>query len=223
MKPEIPPTPEKKRGPGKPRHSERPVTPEVLDKISELWLQGKSSRVIGQFIGLSDSTVDHHLNATIKPTWRKAIASDARIEEARADLIIKMAFEGCERSLRDRGEERQKQVQRRKPAEKAAGKRLKAAAKGNERLEHLVEKTLIRAARDGEIGWLQLVLDAMDFKAKVAGLYAPARHTMHVESELRVAGLTPEELDEKMLKRAADLILERQRHAQILETRYGRN
>jgi hypothetical protein len=63
----------------------------------------------------------------------------------------------------------------------------------------------------------------MDFKAKLAGLYAPSRHSLHVETELRVAGLTPAQLDEQMLKRAADLIVERQRHQQILETRFGRN
>ncbi|HEV3345412.1 MAG TPA: hypothetical protein VG125_33850 [Pirellulales bacterium] len=184
---------------------------------------GKSSRVIGQLIGVSDSTVDHHLEQTIKPTWRKGLGADSKTEEQRADLLIELLFEGYERSLRDKGEERQKQVQRRKPGEDATAKKLKKAARGNERLEQLVEKTVTRAARDGDKGWLDSVLAVMDFKAKLAGLYAPSRHSLHVETELRVAGLTPAQLDEQMLKRAADLIVERQRHQQILETRFGRN
>jgi hypothetical protein len=208
----------KKRGPGRPRKSERPVTPEVLNEIAELWLKGKSSYEIGLAIGVAKNAVDHHLEHVIRPAWRKSLGLEAKILEARSELLIRLFFQGYERSLRDKGEERQKQVQRKR--DDTAAKAMKAA-KGDARLEQLVERTVTRGARDGDKGWLLGVLDVMDFQAKLAGLYAPSRHSMHVESELRVAGLTPAELDEKMLRRAAELIVERQRHQQILETRFG--
>lgn len=61
-----------KRGPGRPHHRDRPVTPEVLFDINHRDLQGQSLRRIARTIGVSKSTVEHHLKHTIIPLYRNA-------------------------------------------------------------------------------------------------------------------------------------------------------
>lgn len=203
---------ENKRRVGRPSKRERPVTPEVLEEMGQLYLRGKSERQIGQIFGLALSTVQHHLNHTIKPLWRNRVQWDAAIELERADEVIRLAMEGFDRSLRTARKLREKygveeiKAKVKKKAPKAANKR------------QLVERTLERIKRDGDRGWLELVHLMMDFKAKVKGGYAPARLNISQQSELRVAGMSPAQLDQVMLARAAELIVERQRHQKLIES-----
>lgn len=192
------------KSPGRPKKGERVVTPEILQKMSRLFLQGRTRLEIAVEIDVAEGTVSHHLDATIKPLWRNSIQWDAAIEVARADEIIRLAFEGYHRSVRDKLEEREKQ-------------RARKAAKGNEAMEQIVEKALVKSARDGDKGWLELVLAAMDFKAKVKGGYAPKRLNVKLDGELRVAGMTPEQVEQQMLGRIAELITERRAHRQIID------
>ena len=202
--------PEKRR-PGRPKKVERPVTPEVLEEIGQLWLKGKSNRKIGELLGVAHSTVTHHVEHTIKPLWRNRVQFEASIEIARADEVIRLAFEGYDRSLRPATKNRQKYS-----AEQIKAKIRKKAPAGLNR-ERLLERTLETIERDGDRGWLELVLAAMDFKAKVKGGYAPAQVRISQASELRVAGVNPIELDELMFQRIAELTAERQRHANLLD------
>jgi transposase len=203
----------KKRKVGRPKKSERPVTPELVQEMGSLYLRGKSERQIGQIFGLAQSTVQHHLNHTIKPLWRNAVQFEASIEIARAEEVIRLAFEGFDRSLIESTKSRerfsleaQKSKIRKKAPKRASGRPA----------QRLVERTLETIQRDGDKGWLELVHLMMDFKAKVKGGYAPSRFHVSQQTELRVAGLTPSELDQKMLERMADLLAERQRHKAII-------
>ena len=90
-----------KRRRGRPPKRERPVTPEVLEEIGRLYLRGKSERQIGQIFGLALSSVQHHLNHTIKPLWRNRVQWDASAELERAEEVIRLAFKGYDRSLRN--------------------------------------------------------------------------------------------------------------------------
>lgn len=202
-----------KRKPGRPKKSERPVTPEVLEQIGSLYLRGKSARQIALVIALNESSVRHHLEHTIKPLWRNAIQWDAAIEVARADEVIRLAFEGYELSTDASRTERQKFSAAESLKKKVKGK----LPKGDAGKEKLVERMLETVACKPDPAWLLIVVRMMDFKAKVKGGYAPKRINVQQHSELRVAGLTPSALDQAMLSRAAELIDERRRHRQIID------
>lgn len=204
--------PQKKRKPGRPKKTERPITPEILQEIGRQFLRGKSARQIALAIEVTENAVRHHLERTLKPLWRNSIQFDASIEIARADEVICLAFEGYDRSLRPSAKNRQKYS-----AEQIKAKIKRKSPQGANK-ERLVERTLETIERDGDKGWLELVHLMMDFKARVKGGYAPAQLRVHQQSEMRIAGLSPVQLDELMYRRIVDLAAERQQHAQLLET-----
>lgn len=207
----------KKRGPGRPKKQDRPVTPEVLDQIRALYVRGKGARKIAQIIGTSLTTVQHHLNFTIKPILRQEGNWDSALQMARAEEVIAIAFEGFDRSLRAASKTREKYGPEKSATERLKAKIRKKAPQGL-KCNKLLERTLETIERDGDKGWLELVLAAMDFMAKVKGGYAPARLNINQQSELRVAGLSPPELDELMYRRIVELYGERQRHQQLIDT-----
>lgn len=199
------------RKPGRPKKRETPCTPEVIEKIGRLFLKGKTNLQIAEAIGVTENAIAHHLNHTIKPLWRNGISWDASVEMARADEVIRMAFEGYDRSCEQSTKTREKYSTE---AQKSAIKKKAPRAANKERL---VERTLEKIERDGDKGWLELVHLMMDFKAKVKGGYAPARLNVQQQTELRLAGMTPAQLDQSMLERAAELIVQRRRHQQVLD------
>ncbi|HVX16232.1 MAG TPA: hypothetical protein VHC22_33910 [Pirellulales bacterium] len=189
------------------------MTPEVIELIRRRWLEGQSEREIGLEIGLAQSTVQHHLNHTIKPLIRNQIQWDTGKQIDRAEHVIRLAFEGFHRSARSATKKRGKYQ-----TVEALKKKIKGRApKGMK----LVEETLETIDRDGDRGWLELVLSAMDFMAKVKGGYAPRRINMQVETEMRVAGQTPAQIEDWAINRIATLYFEKMRHQQILATAMG--
>ena len=67
-------------------------------------------------------------------------------------------------------------------------------------------------SRTGEVAWIQVVQWCLNFRAKIHAHYAPVRHKADMGGELRVAGKTPTQVDEEMLKRLFEKIAERRRY-----------
>lgn len=201
-----------KRGPGRPRNSERPVNPEVIDRIRSLYVRGQGARKIAKAIGIALSTAQYHLDHTVKPMIRAEAVMDTGLQLARAEEIISICFEGFDRSLRPATKKREKYG-----IEKIKAKIRKKAPAALKK-DRLLEKTLETIERDGDKGWLELVLHAMDYVTRVKGGYAPSQLRIRQESELRIAGLSPEQLDEFMLRRLEQLRSERTQHASLLDS-----
>lgn len=202
----------KKRKPGRPKKTEAVCTPAVIDQIRSLYVRGKGVRVIAQLIGATPNAVQHQLTHTVKPMIRAEAVMDTGLQLARAEEIISICFEGFDRSLRPASKSREKYN-----VEKIKAKIKKTAPKAL-KVGKLLERTLETIERDGDKGWLELVLHAMDYITRVKGGYAPAQLRVHQQSEMRIAGLSPEQLDECMLRRLEQLRAERTQHAHLLET-----
>jgi len=54
-------------------------------------------------------------------------------------------------------------------------------------------------SRPGSVGWLQLALDCLREEAKLLGLYSAKKAKVEEEEGFRIAGMSTEELDKKMM------------------------
>jgi|TARA_R110000824_G_scaffold41446_6_gene123361 predicted transcriptional regulator len=178
-----------KRKRGRPKSTERVVTPEVLEKIGRLWCRGWTYRAIAAEIGVVQSTVIHHMNTTIKPQWKSDLNSDMQNELAKLAEVERVAWACFEAS---RGDETKEIVKDRLVEET-----------GN--LE-LAERVTSKLKREGSAAWMGVIQWCLDFRAKLMGSYAPTK--VEVEG-LRVAGSDASEIDKKMMGRLAELMAER--------------
>lgn len=190
-KPKSPST----RRPGRPKAKSPVVTADVLEGISVLWLQGVSLAKIGKQFGLDPSTVRHHVNVTIRPTWQEGMCSRLAEDLARVALLEKIAwqkFNACEPC------ESIEQVER-----------ALAKGKGGRSRMKITRQATRSVRRFGEAGWLEIVKWAVEFRARVFGHYAPTRTHLSVDGEMRVAGKSPAEVDSEMVGRLLQQIQER--------------
>ena len=190
------------RRPGKPRRGETVVTPAVLERIASMWLQGVSEAKTAAALGVSRATIRHHLDAKIIPLWRERMRSQLDVDLAKVHLIEQTAWERFDSA---------------EPSETRES--VEKALLDGGREPRLVRQAVQKVTRVGELGWLQVIQWCLDFRARVHGYYAPARHTRDLGGELRVAGMTPVQVDEAMLKRLHEKILERREYQQGLEFR----
>ena len=180
-----------KRKRGRPKAKNKVVTPEVLEKIGRLWVRGWTWRAIAAEVGVSSTTVGHHITATIKPQWRKELNSDLHSELAKLAEMERVAWACFEAS---RGDETKEIVKDRLIEET-----------GN--LE-LAERITSKLKREGSAAWMGVIQWCLDFRAKMQGSYAPTK--VEVEG-FRVAGSGASDIDQRMMGRLAELMAERSR------------
>ena len=81
----------------------------------------------------------------------------------------------------------------------------------------IVKQVIRTVSRKYDPTWIHIVKWCIEFRARIHAHFAPTRHHVDVGGELRVAGKTPCEVDQEMLKRLMDQIHERRRHQQVLD------
>ncbi len=170
-----------KRQPGKPRSTERAITPADRQQIADLWLQGRPVRAIADGLGVHHSTVQHHLDA-VRAEW--CVDEQRRADQlAKVDLMERVAWERFQRSTKP-------QTRRQLKRELAAG----LAAEGVDPKEaaKLIEEVVTRTTRTGETAWIGIIQWCADYRAKVHGWYAAQRAEITQSGEVRFAGLTGE-------------------------------
>ncbi len=185
-----------RRKPGRPKASEKPVTPEVLETIAAMYSRGDSLRTIADAVAIAFQTVAYHLKTTIQPLWREGMVVEAHVEMARVAELERTAwrkFESCEPITREQ---------------------LRHECAGKGMPEALVERIVTRTSREGDPSWLHVVQWCIDHKAKVGGLYAAAKFQIDHGGEIRVAGMSPTELDEQALAMILAKIKERRAYAE---------
>ena len=60
--------------------------------MGELWLAGETILAMAHAMAVSEHTIRHHLDATIKPLWRKEICDPLGMELARIKLLERTAW-----------------------------------------------------------------------------------------------------------------------------------
>ena len=85
---------------GRPKKSERKVTPQVLEEIGGRYLRGNPLSEIAQALELSYTTVRYHLEHSIRPAWKERLQKRLDEELARVAKIEATAWrkfrESCE-------------------------------------------------------------------------------------------------------------------------------
>jgi len=189
-----------KRSPGRPKPGERVVTEAILMQIAEKHLQNMGPSAIGKALGIDESTVRHHLKQTIMPRWQEDMRSKLHEDLAKVSLIEKVAWERFHNA---------------KPGETVEHVEKALSKKGRMRI---VKQATRAVTRTGEAAWIQVIQWCVDFRARIHAHYAPTRHKVDLGSELRVAGMTPDQVDQAMLKRLMQSIEDRRKYQAALGT-----
>lgn len=197
-----------KRKRGRPKKTEPVMTPEVIETIRRMYVRGCGARKIAEAIGTSPTAVQYQIEHTVKPLLRESAQFDTGLQLSRAEEIILLAFEGYERSLQPAAKKREKFTV-------AAAIKQKIKQKSPAGLK-LTESQLDTIQRDGDRGWLEIVLSAMDFMAKIKGAYAPKR-VFHEDTGLRVAGLDRSQFKTQIASQMVELLLARREHQAVID------
>ena len=169
-----------------------------MDRIGTLWLQNVPTTVIAKEIGVDEKAIRYHLENTIRPMWHDDMRSRLTEDLAKVALIERIAWERFESNAPG---ETTEQIE-------------KALVGGKGRLR-LVKQAVRSVTRTGEMGWLQIIQWCLDFRARIHAHYAPTRTHVDIGGDLRVAGMSPVEVDQAMLKRLMEQIAERRKQAAL--------
>ena len=179
----------KKRKAGRPKKNEVVITPAKQEIIAKMWLRGATLSTIAKRLKVDKKTVSYHLKHTIKPMWLEELSTDLGSEMAKVAEVERVAWECFEAS---QGDETKKIVK----------ERLMETTHSIE----LAERITSSLKREGSTAWMDVIRWCLDFRAKIAGHYAPTR--MEVD-DFRVAGKALGEVDNEMMQRLAKLVQER--------------
>jgi DNA-binding transcriptional ArsR family regulator len=197
-RPSKPKTPAKRR-PGKPKKSERVVSPAVLEEIGDLFLEGVPISQIAKRFEVDPSTIRHHLDTSIRPVWQESMRATLADDLAKVGHIERIAWERFHASQQP---ETRRQIKRALVEEGAD--------------PQIVEKVVTKITKTGEVAWIHVLQWCIEHRARVHGHYAPTRHHVDMGGELRVAGMAPDEVDKEMLKRLMEKIAERRKYQEAL-------
>ena len=183
-----------RRRPGRPPRDQRPVTPRVIEGFADMWLSGRTLRQIAAEFGVTRNTVAHHLDRSVRPLWRRRMEDRLSEEIARIDYVERIAW--------------QKFHESEKPQTKRQVKKA-LVDDGGANLE-VVEKVMTKIKRTGEPVWLNLVQWCIDARARYLS-YEPPR-TIKAQNEYRVAGKSPDQVNEEMMRRLLERVEQRKRY-----------
>ena len=176
----------------RPNPVHRRVTPAVLDRFSDLWLQGTSVAQIARTTGFNRKTVTHHIEHTITPLWQREQVVKLEVQLARVEHLYYIAWTMFEKST-----------------EPLTRQTVKDVLFENGVASGVIKRVTTTVFRTGEVSWLKTITWCLDHVAKISGLYVQGRARAHAEPsrpgrqddyEMRVAGQSPAEFDQETLK-----------------------
>ncbi len=93
----------KRRGRGRPKKGESPKTPEVAQKIGELFLKGATFGQIASEVGLDKAGVWHHVHDEVQPELRKSEHCDLEADLKETKKLATTAWKafGASKDLDD--------------------------------------------------------------------------------------------------------------------------
>ncbi len=191
----------------------RRVTPAVLDKFSELWLQGTSVSAIARATGFNRKTVDHHIKHTLMPLWEREQVVKAEFELAKVEHVYAGAWKMFWKST-----------------EPLPRQTVKDVLFENGVASGMIERVTTTVFRVGDPSWLKIVTWCLDFVAKVSGLYVqgrarapsrtqPSQSGRQPDREMLLGGKPVEEFDEEALQVMLKGMDERRVHQESVRAR----
>ena len=192
-----------RRTAGRPKRAARPIGPAELGQISRMWLAGHTLEDIGIAIGVSRQAIGHHLDATIRPLWRKEVCDPLGQELAKINLLERTAW---------------KRFNSDAPCETTEQIKKGLAAEGAE--ESIVERVITTIRRPGQKAWLEVVQWCIEQRCKLAGHYT-VKPEKEEHGTFRVAGMTAAQVNEEMIKRVTKLVRQRKKYEDAIKAAEG--
>lgn len=193
-----------KRKPGRQKGHAAVVTPEVRNQIEEMRLKALSPWKIGERLGLAEGTIRYQLETYIYPLWREKRIENLGDEIAKVEAIEAVAWERFEKS---------QEPQTKEQIEKA----LAEEGADPDTAMQIVKEVSTITQRVGEVSWLSVIQWCIEWRSKVGGYYAPTKHEFRGDGDLRVAGLSTEQIDKAMLDRLRQRVAESRANKKMLE------
>ncbi len=192
---------------GKPAAAERAIGPAELAIIAQRHLQHRPIVEIAEELGVVPGTIRHHLEHSIKPSFRHSLMRMAEEEMARIDMVEKIAWERFAASM--------------EPQTKRTIKHgLLDGLKGKPGKIGIVERAMTKIKTNGDIGWINVIQWCVEERCKIKGHYASQRLHINHGGDVRVAGKSREDIDLELQQRIAFLLNNREERARLLEN-YG--
>ena len=190
------------------------ITPELHEQIRDLWLQGKTLSEMEAATGIPRSTLQRFVASVLRPQAQSA--GVRHIGELLAEMQMLRSF--AWQQLEAAGKPQQRVTEKTIPtAAKAAGRSKKAAAAMTGAFQRIVQTYPNQSARN----WAQVIEWCIDQECRLAGYYR--QPISGPTSEFRVAGYSPAEINEKMLKRLWERIKEIREQAKIRKQFIGQD
>lgn len=187
---------------GRPERAERPIGSAELAEISDMFLRGKTHAEIASRLVVSEATVRHHLDNTLKPLWQKKVCDPLREELARINVLERVAWQEFESQASN---EMSEQIKTRLLEE------------GIEM--DVVERVIKTISRPDQMSWLGVIQWCVEQRRKLAGYYAPTKG-QH-DGQIRATDITAAPTVEEMFKQISKLIEARNKYEAALEAAQG--
>ena len=200
---------------GKPGKDKNLIGPAELILIAELHLQHVSQETIAAKVGVSPTTIKHHLDTTIKPLWQYGIERLAEHELCRIDLVERIAWERFH-AASESGDE----------TVSLKDALTKEAMPDGQQIEHLktVERATTRSNKaTGALGWMGIVQWCISERSRIKGHYAANRLNIEHGGDIRVAGKTREDIDQELAERIAFVLESAARRKQLADAYVARS
>lgn len=188
---------EYRRPVGRPPAGDPVITPEILEIIGREWLRGTAVEMIASAIPCDPKTVWHHINRTIRPLWRNQLDQSLVDELAKIQAIERIAWQHFDKS---------ESVLTEQTLREAVERDIAGGIKSGESLFdgvgdglQIVERITKKVKKLANPTWLSVIQWCIELRLKVGGHLSGAK--LENEHSLRVAGMSPEQLDKKMLGR----------------------
>lgn len=197
---------------GRPKSGRTIIGPADRLEIERLYLQNWSQRDIADHFGVARSTIENQLHRHIRPRWRERAEKVRDEENAKVELLEKIAWERFEESKSPKHQSRVEWAVKNSTVKKETIEKEAVEAGAD---PQVVKKILTRARRTGEASWLQIVQWCIDWRARVRGDYATQKHEHVVKTgDIRVAGTTPEQFTLDTLSELLEAIEKAERKRQ---------
>lgn len=185
------------------RPAARYFSPEQEIDIGRKFLRGEPVNAIAKQYECDRKTLYKLINERIRPLWREMATRPKDDMMAEIAEVKRVAWKGYQDTFLGITEETVEEA-------------LAEAVKGGKVSMGIVKKVTRKLANTTAAAWLGVIQWCLDFEAKVHGHYAPTRSHLQIDGNFRVAGATPNAVNEEMGQRLIErLAASRARAAEL--------
>ncbi len=155
--------------------------------IGRRWLRAEPASSIAKIYQVAPKTIYRLVNERLRPLWREMANRPKEALMAEIQEIRRVSWKGYQDTFLGLTEESCEEV-------------LAAATKGGKVSLGLAKRVTRKLPNNTATAWLAVIQWCADFEAKIHGHYAPAKSHLTIEGNFRVAGASPDSVNQEMGK-----------------------